>query len=794
MGANFDFEIKLAGREWSRQFYTAVVKSLSKTVTEPITNSDTAYKRKLNLPDASGLVEAALTLEKGKKFDLSPFKERLRNPALSRSIEIHLYTAKGYGRKPRTCEIVDFAEGLSLQELERAFRLYAADKSGVSKGRPGRSLFGRGVSDVLLGHRDGEFFGYRDDTVSRLSFTFNSKADGQPRVIGTELGKLTAPMQKEHHLRPEEKGCCVRFVLNDDCRIHEEGSIVQVLSQFYMVRLINADPNLTVKLFRYRAGGKVYEDQLIYDFPIGDVIDKFSFALEEPIKGVPLPSLQVDAIVCRASVEGGLPGREAGEQRANGLLIVDDKDAVLDLTFLPRFEDAPYLRSLFGIIRIKNIREVLDWYLNNGKDSPLTTSRDGFDPRHDFAKKLFDALAKRLEPIYRCEEARFSCTQAGKLSGEAKKRLNEAIKELNKLLKDLMGEGDGPGPQDDCKLDESKSLQFVPATTRLILGRPRFVRLYFRKEHAQQKGSILIESNNQKIEVKSATQAVDDGRKEGEHLVYPVSLRSDSLGENATITALADGNSGTLETALEVLDVTETHLILPPEEMEFRPMISKGEPNRNNTLTLWVNSKAIPVGRKIRLEIEKAQGNVGLLDGSKRVEDASVTFEKTNVISGTDVGRILIPWRGTGWGQSARVIATTKKPDGSLAYADARIVLEEPDEGGIIKDVRYQELSNQKCSDLVDGIIYINSTHHLNKFVFGADQQQYNKNIEEDHTAQYRLSLIMVEQSVFRLAEEDYLDSKLVLSEKAPVTNLREYIDQKTHQFAPKILAALVTK
>ena len=55
MQSTVGFEMKVAAREWARRFYTAVVKSFAKTVTEPITNSDTSFKRKHKLPDASGL-------------------------------------------------------------------------------------------------------------------------------------------------------------------------------------------------------------------------------------------------------------------------------------------------------------------------------------------------------------------------------------------------------------------------------------------------------------------------------------------------------------------------------------------------------------------------------------------------------------------------------------------------------------------------------------------------------------------------------------------------------------------
>jgi hypothetical protein len=56
----------------------------------------------------------------------------------------------------------------------------------------------------------------------------------------------------------------------------------------------------------------------------------------------------------------------------------------------------PYLTKIFGIIRATNIRKVFEWYLNNGKDSPLLVTRDGFDQKHEFTKIFFSELAKYL--------------------------------------------------------------------------------------------------------------------------------------------------------------------------------------------------------------------------------------------------------------------------------------------------------------------------------------------------------------------------------------------------------------
>lgn len=793
MKTTFDVEIKLAAREWLRQFYTAAVRSFAKTVTEPITNSDTSYKRKLSLPDASGLVEKALALKKGTKFDLSPIKAAMEGTAPAREIEIHLYTAKGYDRPSRTCEIVDLAEGLSIEELKAAFEEFAADKSGVSKGKPGRSLFGRGVSDVLLGHQEGAFFSYKDDILSRVQFSFDTTKDKAPKVQGTVIGKPSAAQLKDLHLRPKENGSCVRFLLNDDCRIPEDGTIVPYLTQFYMLRLINADPNVTVSLFRYRAYKKMSRESLDYDFPIGDVIERFSSTISDPVPRASLKPLAIDGIVCRADIKGDLPGKDAREQRANGLLIVDDKDAVLDLTLLPQFEGAPYLANIFGIIRITNLRAVIEWYLNNGKDSPLTTSRDGFDLKHEFTKTLFAELTKHLEPVYRREEERFKKSTSDSLSKEARQRIDDAIKELNKLLKDLLGEGEDGG--EPSKLDPGKPLQFLPSTTKLIMGRRRVVRLYFKKELAKHSGGIIYDTSNAKITLKPLSQVVADGKTHDDYFVYDLTLECSSLHETATITALAEGREEMYEAELKISDVTTGGTIAIPEDIEFRPTESHGQPNRNNSIALFINSGTIPPGRRIRIEIEKSRGPVMLLEGEKAVSALSVTFGKSQIIPGTSVGRIAIPWRGTGWGQWATIRATTKKPDGTLVEAGARIVLEEPeDAGGMIKEIRYENLGNDKCSDLVDGIIWINSNHFLNRVVFGPTQKEYGQKIEDDATAQYRFAALVVEQSVYRLAEESHRENKLVLATAAPVTSLREFIDTHTHKFAPRIVKHFMTK
>ncbi len=782
--------IVMDSREWSRQFY-AVVRSLAKTVTEPITNSDTSYKRKLGLPDCSGLVKKILATPKGETLEVSSLRAQLRDTAPKRTIEVHLYTAKGYDREPRSCDVVDFAEGLSFDELKRAFESYAADKTAVSKGRPGRSLFGRGVSDVLLGHQSGSFHSYKDGVLSRATFSFDARMKKGPQITVEENRKPTIAELRKLHLEPGQNGSCVSVVLQPDCRIPEEGTIIQYLSQFYMLRLINADPNVTVRMVRYRGGKRISKDEFDYDFPVGPVLGKFTSTWGFQPEGGPSFDIGVDGIVCRANVEGELPGIDARDYRANGLLVVDDKDAVLDLTFLPKYERAPYLTKIYGVIRLSNIRSLFEWYLNEGKDSPLKTSRDGFDEKHEASRALFTHLEEHLEPIYRREEERLRRAEPHDRPHEVKVKIDAAIRELNRALRDLAGEGTG-GDTAEGRMD-AVPLQFLPKSVRLVAGRRRVVKLYLRKEDAQPEGNILLDGTNPNVRVSPLSFRIAEGQEINEFRVFNVVLQCDNLAQKGQVNALADGRERTLEARLEIEDVLPPFDVAPPESMEFRPKEIHGLPNRRNGASLFVNISVVPLGRKIKLDFDKVHGALSLLQEDKRVSAMTVTLSTEHVLRGGEgVARIVVPWQGTGWGQSGTVVATTKLSDGRIVQGRGVIVIEEPEpEGGFVRDIKYRDLGPTKASDLVDGIIYIGSTHSLNRSVFGPDQASCDLRVKDDLTAQYRYAAIVVEQAVYSLAERSLLENKLGLGD-APITNIRAFIDAHTHQFAPKILKILM--
>ena len=53
------------------------------------------------------------------------------------------------------------------------------------------------------------------------------------------------------------------------------------------------------------------------------------------------------------------------ERRENGLLFVDDNDAVLDLTLLPEYNNDPLLSRIYGIVKLTGIRAPLEALLDD---------------------------------------------------------------------------------------------------------------------------------------------------------------------------------------------------------------------------------------------------------------------------------------------------------------------------------------------------------------------------------------------------------------------------------------------
>jgi len=802
-----EFRPRTAPREDRRQANEALGRSFCKTLSEPITNSDSSAKRKLSIPHASGLIELMFSVAKGDLLDTSSLKARLRGKYAERNIDVEVVTDKSHGRDVGELRIVDRAQGMNTVTLKGALDEIGGDKLALSGGTPGRNLFGRGLSDFLRAHNDARIWTY-DGNELTIAMGEWRQTDGW--WIKYEQIPTPKPTRfRDIPLDPTTTGTVVACIIRDRqrCHIPDHPNILERLRNFYMLRLIAADPNVKLLLRQFRAKQKVLEDRIQYDFPVGEVIEVMTRQLELPKNKTAKQPIRVDFLLARSDKK--LRGLDADrDARENGLLIVDDLDAVYDLTFADSdYERADFLRHVFGVVRVHGLRNILEGYLNSPDipTSPLRIDRDGFNTDHEFSQALLGLIGDVLRPYYERERERAQAKDKDRLSTETKKRIDEALKHLNKYFNEITGRtGTGRGSDpDEVPPEPMAPVEFMPSTVKLTAGRPKHVLLLVREDIAKDHGEVCA-SGTEGITVQPDTDNIDKEtcpRKShpewrSRYLSFRFAVSSEVVGQKGSVTALVDatGEPSILEAKLEIQDVLTEPEIVVPETMEFRPLLSLGRPGRRNNLVLYVNTAIIALGQVIRIRIVNPVGDVMLLDSiGERFNEVDVEFSQPHLVHGQGVARILVPWNGTAWNQHATIEAKAEIA-GNLITAAAEIRLDEPDpkEGGFFKKVEYVELDEKAPSQYAAGTISVNTQDPLNHLVFGENQTEFDRHLLNEPLAQQRLASLLLEEAAFRALEEQRLDNKLLLPQNREVDTVHQEVNSYKFNSAVDVFKAIV--
>lgn len=632
--------IKLAGRRWKRQFEdAAVAQSLAKTLTEPVTNSYDSYKRLASGAERStGLVDSMLAIRVGSHLIHEDLTSRLPKQS-SKPIRIRLNRGRAPSPDRRECQVLDLAEGMSSGEIAEKFESYGADKSGTGGGQGVRGLFGQGLCDVLFSHSPGVICSIKNDLAAECAFSWGP--GDQPQYEVVELGKATKKLRKEWKI--ENDGTVVAFQINERCRIpQQDEAVVARLANFYMLRLINADPSASVLIEQSRAAGNT-EVPLHFQFPRGQVLKH----LRTEIQYQNYPPIVAEGIVVRA--ETPLPTRDAGDERMTGMLIVDEADTVYDQTFFSKYDASIYLDQLYGVIRLTGIRQIIRDRLNAG-EALVTESRDGFDPSKDFFKIIEAALMPHLEPTFKKEIERKSTSESS-LSEVSEKKVKKALNKLNELFEDVTKERQtGGSGGNNGTLVIPNTIAFETERTQLRLGQSRRIRVLGNPQVVSEGDAVIIDSDNPELRVEptSAVWQKLPGREQ--LLAVVVSITSDKLGLAGRVIALSqdrDGNA--LEASTNILDtVPPQYFEAPAGGLEFHPQLASAAPSRRGSLSLLVNPSVIRTGTEILLSIE-GDSAVRLVDNTTGNDVASQTITLTDehLVAGTQVARVGVSFADT---------------------------------------------------------------------------------------------------------------------------------------------------
>src|SRR5437899_58214 len=118
-----EYPLQFATRQIRRAFERAIGRSIPKILTELITNGDDSYRR---------LAQAAVPAD-----DPAPI-------------------AILFERSKKRFTVMDRAEGLTDEEMKDRFVVYGQESADRSRGLRTRSLFGKGLRDVLFTQHHGQ--------------------------------------------------------------------------------------------------------------------------------------------------------------------------------------------------------------------------------------------------------------------------------------------------------------------------------------------------------------------------------------------------------------------------------------------------------------------------------------------------------------------------------------------------------------------------------------------------------------------------------------------------------------
>jgi hypothetical protein len=766
--------IKVAPREKRRMVNAAVGKNFLKTVTEPITNSDSILKKRDGVAHAAGLVNELMKLKRDQRVDTSELKKQIARTK-KRQIILEVRTA---GSNARLCRVIDAGLGMTADELETKFGSYAEAKA---KGERTRSLFGRGALDVLLYHDNSVIYSVANGILARGKIYWTDDAIVDTEVLGPARKSLLDKYNLPYTIA--ESGTVVEFRLKEGTPIPTEDQIVKKISDFYMLRLIAADPNTQLMVRRIRAGGE-HTDQLSYDFPIGTVLGRISDTLNLGKDG----SLPVDILVVRSD-EPLQSDPVHIDRRENGLLFIDDNDAVMDLTLLPEYDKSPYLHHIYGVVRIEGIRRVLEAKLEaEDAAAVLKETRDGFDPRQDITQKLFKLIEKHVKPIYEREIKR-QRKGASDRSEVLSRRIKDALKAINQFISE---ETDEEGLGEPQRGDEP--ISFAVKSVRLYAGIAKSVSVFINLEKVKEGEVVLFATDNPEIQVEPDSEVVC-GRKGKKYQRIRLVLLCGQKSEKGMVTALTDDKAGKLvQDTLAITGVDDPPIIQPPDDIEFASSHYNGSPSRPNKAILIVNLKSFTGMPEIKFWLADAVGKITLGDEEEEIT-SHVKVKEEHRTDDSNIARVPIAFRGSGWGQHAVLWASAKLPNGELARAKCKLRLQRSPGDSKFSDFHYEDLGRNVLGDVASDKLYINAGYGIHRQVFGLTEDEFNRRLEVDPIAQLRAASVLVETSVHYAAADSYIKGGkkgIQIDKDDPAGSYRTYFEERRMKLEPSLMRALV--
>lgn len=361
-------------------------------------------------------------------------------------------------RRPRKNQtivrVIDWAEGMTDEQMERCVGNYGEDTSGQS----GRGVFGMGLKDTINAFGQGMLTSFKEG--KKFSCVLHNVED-----LDIHPPHAIAAVDRKQ-FRNATGGTTTEIVVeNPKVRIPLIDSLRQQLQTHVCLRSIMTDVSRTVVLRDLRGGSA---DELHYDFPDGEYVLR-----DQRLDIVGFPEIKAELTVVRASGPDALS--QSGSYRTGGILITS-KRTVHEATLFG-FDDDPHACKLFGELRCDDLYD-----LQASGEPVVDKNRNGLRKDHELTRALFDVARKVIQTIVEGEKQKEKAKRETLEREETRRRFRDAIKSLNRIANTELqigglGTGEGQGVSGREMRLPVDGFEFVPDSYRVLVAERESLKL-----------------------------------------------------------------------------------------------------------------------------------------------------------------------------------------------------------------------------------------------------------------------------------------------------------------------------
>lgn len=658
----------------------------------------------------------------------------------------------------------DQAEGMSIQKVREGFKKYGAATSGMKTGKRVRGYFGQGAKDALASMVDGKICTFKDNKFTEcLLFIEN----GKPMYEIRNSISTTPEPRSEHGI--DANGTIAYFKADPQKtgRVPRLNTVHSELANNYLLRKIMTNPQRKVLLRDESILGGEKIRRLRYQMPEGKETLSDNFTISFSNYG----DFPIYISIWRAEKE---ELNQTGDDRAGGLLIVDEENIVLGISLF-KYDNEPLAARFFGEVRIGRFRELLE-----KEEAILTEERDGLAARHPFCQILIPEIEKRIETKVKDEKLRKQKESESKIDREETVRYKKAFNFLNKIAEIEAQAVTNLGAKlTDQIEDPPDGFCLYPASAQMTVGKRYAFELRLNTKIIHHGSVIKVTCNNSKIRV--LTPEVHVTPEDGTGILQKYITVE---GNEPNIDGILRAATGNHLPEAKIYVVPEKELLFS-EGMAFQPESLTAHPNQSRRVYLLVYVKMIEEGSTIRISSDN--------DESIHVSPEKITVREADAIR--HVAKYELEVWGEGAGQDA-IITAQCDPYGYIALLDVRVRSKE-DEGkkgkkGMFSKPEFDHEPEplQRCSYSAETgkvKIYVNFPSVLH---YLGEDCRYKKTL----SAQVLVADLVSERCFYEIARKRVESGAVLISPQSKFERIQRDARDFSKKYGKKVHEALVAK